>query len=255
MPGSDLQDAFVAAYSPYVRARVEALGVDPEMVGEAIAAGRDWLAAELGSLMALDPREQRRSPLEVFRMALAYPTRELEERGIAGVERDETTAAALPGDTFDMAPASSRELGEAAWKAHVAWGIAKAGSVAGVVPVAEHTEPVAAVIALFSTNVMDRVTIGGAVGGAGYELAVWRNPAALAAGLSGDLPAMALVDLQHPAADDAIRTLTARGVPTLAFGPHVDDFALSRAVALGAADALPRSRFFRRLPELLPERA
>jgi len=40
----------------------------------------------------------------------------------------------------------------------------------------------------------------------------------------------------------------------VAFGPHVDDLALVRAGALGADRALPRSRFFKGIADLLPRR-
>ena len=63
---------------------------------------------------------------------------------------------------------------------------------------------------------------------------------------------MALVDLEHGAASEAIAALAGAGVTVVAYGPHVDDVALAAARAQGAAEALPRSRFFARLPKLLP---
>ena len=41
------------------------------------------------------------------------------------------------------------------------------------------------------------------------------------------------------------------GPPVVAYGPHVDGDALDAAVAAGCREALPRSRVFRRLPDLL----
>jgi hypothetical protein len=41
------------------------------------------------------------------------------------------------------------------------------------------------------------------------------------------------------------------GPPVVAYGPHVDARALKAAVEAGCREALPRSKFFRRLPELL----
>ena len=41
------------------------------------------------------------------------------------------------------------------------------------------------------------------------------------------------------------------GPPVVAYGPHVDARALESAIEAGCRDALPRSKVFRRLPELL----
>ena len=45
--------------------------------------------------------------------------------------------------------------------------------------------------------------------------------------------------------------VVALGPPVVAYGPHVDGDALDAAVAAGCRKALPRSRVFRRLPDLL----
>ena len=251
----DLHAAFVGSYPEYVRGRVASMGVSIDELEAAIERGCKWLDNELAALLALEPASQRRSPLELFRMALAFPTQVLEEAGTPAPIRDPAAVAAMPGDTFDMAPASSQALGDAAWKAHMAWGIAKASSVAGVVPGASQDRPVEATVALVSTNLMDRVAISNAVVAAGYSLTVWRNPGAIEDGLSRSLPGFALVDLEHPFAEDALRKFSTVKISVIAFGPHVDDIALVRARALGATEALPRSRFFRRLPKLLPKRS
>ena len=46
-------------------------------------------------------------------------------------------------------------------------------------------------------------------------------------------------------------TVVAIGPPVIAYGPHVDDSALSVALAAGCQEALARSVFFRRLPSLV----
>jgi hypothetical protein len=104
---------------------------------------------------------------------------------------------------------------------------------------------------LVGIDLMDRTRIESVARAAGFDLAVWRNPAAIADGLAGTPPAVVLVDLTHAAADEAIRACTAAGVRTIAFGPHVDDVALARARSLGAMDAVARSRFFSRLEAYL----
>jgi hypothetical protein len=158
--------------------------------------------------------------------------------------------AALPGDLLDIAPATSRDIGEEAWRAHVAWGLARAETIAGMVP--RPAAPAGATVALVGTDLMDRTAIQSAADAAGFELVLWRNPAAVSDGIAASKPALALVDLSHAAAMDAIRALADAGVRTVAFGPHVDDHAMAAAQALGAEEALPRSRFFRRLPGLFP---
>lgn len=251
----DLRDAFVDAFAPYVRRRIGEVvdeSIWSDELATAVEEGRAWLARELTALVAVDPREQRQSPLALFQAALSFPTAALEAAGVAAASRDEAAAQALPGDIYDLAPASSRELGDTAWKAHVAWGIRKAEAVAGMVPVPAEpgTTPTVGVV---STDLMDRSKIEPAVKAAGLRFVVWRNPAAVAAGLAEGRPAVVFVDLVHPAADDIIRALAEDGVSIVAYGPHVDDFAMARAAALGAGTVLARSRFFAKLSDLIPK--
>ena len=265
---TELASAFVAAYRDYVRGRVEALVAGPadgpsdgptneEVPGLAAALeeGSEWLDVSLRNLFAVPPASQRRSPLELFREAMRFPTEALAVAGVEPVARDHGERDFLPGDLYGLAPGTSRELGERAWRAHLAWGVTKARAVAGVVPAASPARPSRAaspaVVALFGSDLMDRSKIEGAAEAAGYRLQVWRNPGALVDGLETP-PALAFVDLKHVAADDAVRALAAAGVRMIAFGPHVDDLALARAKALGADEVLPRSRFFVRLADLFP---
>ena len=67
--------------------------------------------------------------MELFQEALRFPTAKLEQAGHRPVPRDELVANALPGDLFDLAPASSNDLGEATWRAHLAWGASKAAAM------------------------------------------------------------------------------------------------------------------------------
>jgi hypothetical protein len=82
--------------------------------------------AELGSLLALPYAQQSRGPLEVFQEAIRFPTHAMQAAGIEPVVRDEVAINALPGDIYDLAPTSSRDLGEQVWEAHLRWGAAKA---------------------------------------------------------------------------------------------------------------------------------
>lgn len=243
--------ALVAAYVPYVQRMIVAMGVDLEAVDAAIERSRAELERTLVAWADVPAQEQRASPLELFREALALPTARLTELDVDITSRDAPQQDALPGDVFDLAPASSRDLGEEAWRAHVAWGIARTEAIAGLVP---RTSPpaVGAKAALIGTDIMDRTRIVDAGNAAGYEVMLWRNPGALAAGLDQSRPSIAFVDLTHPAAHEAIRRLVRARVRTIAYGPHVDDLAMAAAGALGATEVLPRSRFFKRLPELFP---
>ncbi|MEX1207816.1 MAG: hypothetical protein WEE36_04300 [Acidimicrobiia bacterium] len=227
-----LVDAFVAAYRPYVEIHIESAGWPS--VGESIGEGEEWLAGALSELLALPFALQRRSPLELFQEAMRFPTEALDRAGVAAVSRDEVAAVALPGDRFALAPASSQDLGEVAWRAHLQWGVAKAASV----------RPSAVLV---SRNLIDRSRIEDAAVSAGYRIDV-----------VAEVPvesrwAIGLVDLEHLGADAAIRELSGSAGRVIAFGPHVDDMAMARARSLGAHDALPRSRFFRDLGAWFPQ--
>ncbi len=236
---SRLVDLLVGAYRPYYAERLSALGVEGPDADEALAEGERWLRAELTELLQRPFENQAAGPLEIFRYAARFPNRVLSERGIPPPERDEAARRSVPEDLYDLAPASSQSLGEETWRAHLAWGAAKA---AGMAP--QKTKPGAAVL---STNLMDVSRIEGAARQVGWELTVWR-----AAAEAGEGPKMAFVDLSVEGADEVLRLLSKTQVRVVAYGPHVDDVAMTRAGLLGADEVLPRSKFFRRLPDLFP---
>lgn len=245
-------EAFVAAYPAYVRRRLEQLGVAGPEIDAAIERGRASLEAAFAAWRGPGPERQRASPLELFREALGAPTHTAIALGAAAPDREDIQERVLPGDLLDLAPATSRDLGDEAWEAHVAWGLARAEAISGMAPRPPEA-PVAGVrVALVGSDLMDRARIGDAAEAAGCEMEVWRNPGAIAARLAETAPALALVDLAHPAANEAIRKVAAAGVRTIAFGPHVDDVAMAAARALGADEVLSRARFFARLPALFP---
>jgi hypothetical protein len=241
----ELIERLVAAYRPHIRERLEGLGIEaPPGLARALREGEAWLRQALTELLARPFADQARGPLEVFQEAMRFPTRALEEVGVPPARRDPAAREALPGDLYDLAPASSSSLGEEVWRAHLAWGAEKARAVAPLVreaPARQSEGP--RVVAILSGNLIDRSRIEQAVVAAGFRPV---------AGGESSAPALALVDLAHPQAEPFIEELAGAGVPTVAFGPHVDENALDRASALGAR-SLPRSRFFRSLPELLAE--
>ncbi len=134
----DLLEAFAAAYRPHVEARCAALEVEPP--NAAIDAGERWLRGELQDLLALPFGQQRRGPLELFQEAMRFPTAELSAAGMEPVIRNEVAATAMPGDLFDLAPASSQDLGESAWHAHLRWGATKAAALRAQVRSGENSD-------------------------------------------------------------------------------------------------------------------
>lgn len=127
---ADLASALSGAYEPYVRDRLARLGLEaPPGLDDAVEEGRRWLETSLPDLLGRPFASQDRGPLELFQEALRFPTAILEQAGYQPVPRDELVSNALPGDLFDLAPASSNDLGEATWKAHLAWGASKAAAM------------------------------------------------------------------------------------------------------------------------------
>jgi hypothetical protein len=249
-----VHEAMLKAYPGHIGRRVAALGVDPADVAAAVEVGRRWLEVAYREQRGLPPGVQRRSPLELLQAACAFPTERLEDLGLEPVERDEVAAAALPGDRYGLAPVSSQELGDDVWKVHVAWGVARAAEVAGVVPRASSASTRTSIgVAVVTANLMDRTRIVDTATDAGLSTVVWRNPGAVERGLVGHEPAVAFVDLEHAAADAVVRLLGEAGVRTVAYGPHVDDVAMARARSLGATDVVPRSKLFTRLRDWLPK--
>jgi len=104
--------------------------VGPEL-DRGIEDGERWLADALEHLLSQEFDRQRRGPLEIFQEAMRFPTAVLIDLGVESVERDAGVAVAMPGDVFDLAPASSSALGEDVWRAHLAWGAAKAAGMRG----------------------------------------------------------------------------------------------------------------------------
>ena len=230
--GARLVAVFASVYEPYVRAAVAGRVDDrlPDLTG-AIAEGRRWLEGALEELLALPYPMQNRGPLELFQEAMKFPTTVLREAGYPPAPRDEPTGNALPGDLYDLAPASSHDLGEEAWQAHVGWGAAKAAAL---------TRKRAG---LLTRNLMDRSKLESGLERAGWMVAALTGPE-LPAGLDG-----VLVDLEHPAAFQVVAA-AAGSIRCLAYGPHVNVEAFERARRTGADEALARSVVFRDIPGL-----
>lgn len=234
----DLMTSLVSAFSGYVEARLAELGLDrPSSLDDGVAQGEAWLAANLEALLALPFYRQTRGPLEVFQEAMRFPTEVLAAAGVEEVGRDSGAVAALPGDVYNLAPASSRQLGDGVWMAHLAWGAAKAGAFRR-----------SGSVGLLSANLMDRSRIEAQVERSGAKLVVWSDGPD---GRADDWPDLVLADLAVPDSIAAIEVLVQAGVRVIAFGPHVDRAALRSARQAGAEQALARSVFFEKLGDML----
>jgi hypothetical protein len=117
-----------------------------EVVADARQAGEraaERVAGELRDLLALDPAEQRATPLEIIRSAVAEPTAVLAAAGLPDVVRDPFEEQAWPDDRFGLVPRTLRDLDPDLAAIHFAWGIAKAAVLRaraeGLGP--KHSEP------------------------------------------------------------------------------------------------------------------
>jgi hypothetical protein len=90
----------------------------------AVAARR--VASELADLLALDPAEQRATPLQIIRSAVAEPTAVLAAAGVPEVVRDSFEERFYPEDRYGLVPRTLREIDVDLAAAHFAWGLGKA---------------------------------------------------------------------------------------------------------------------------------
>ena len=223
--GDRLAEALVGVYRSYVRSAAAKRSLDePHGWEAALEEGESWLAGALPDLLSRPFPMQDRGPLELFQEAMRFPTEALLEAGHPPADRDRTARNALPGDIYDLAPVSPRELGEEVWRAHLAWGAAKA--VASRRPR----------VGLLTRNLMDRSKLE-----IGMERQGWATAPLSGAELAGPLDGI-IVDLEHPA---AMALIAAAVIPCIAYGPHVDTGAFEQARRNGADVLLARSAAFR----------
>lgn len=247
-----LAAALVAAFPRYVEEKLAEIevAVEPEIAAAAEASCAD-LAFALHGLVATPVHLQQSSPLELVRGAMRTLSEALGAAGVTPPARDEQAVAINPDDVYDLGPASSQEFGEEVWQLHIEWGLEKARDVAGVVPAGGAGSTKLPAVAAFGVPRARRDGLAEAVADLGYELLVWRNPAALEDGLE-KRPELVLVDVSHPNAHDAIRRAVSAGRRVVAVGNAVDDFAAAAVMALGAEGALELDGLVERLPGLLP---
>ncbi len=94
---------------------------------EAGEAARSNAGAELRELLERDIDDQRTNPLSVLRSAVRFPTAVLRDAGVPPVVRDDFKERAFPGDVYDLAPATWRDVDETLHEPGLIWGAWKAG--------------------------------------------------------------------------------------------------------------------------------
>ena len=99
-------------------------------------------------------------------------------------------------------------------------------------------------------NLLDTAAITEAARRLGVELLVARPENALESCLAA-APALVVLDLTQAEILPLIERLAEARVPTLGFYPHVHESLRERAMRAGLGRAVPRSKFFARLPEML----
>jgi hypothetical protein len=101
-------------------------------------------------------------------------------------------------------------------------------------------------VAAHVPDLMDRSRITAAVSGSVRFAATPHELVALAAGCD-----VVVVDLSRPGVLDVLADVSALGVRTIGFGPHVDADTLDEARSAGCDQVMARSVFFSRLDALL----
>jgi hypothetical protein len=98
-----------------------------EAARRAGAEGAARVNADLRSLFATDPAEQRTTPLEIVRSLRFEATAVLEAAGVPEVERDPFDRRSFPDDLYGIVPRSLADLGdEDLAPMLMAWGLGKA---------------------------------------------------------------------------------------------------------------------------------
>ena len=105
------------------------LALDPDSAAPPRTLARscaDDTVRRLRELLARDIDQQRTTPLQVVREAMAAPTEALAAAGVPPVRRDPRQLEVEPDDVYDLGPATWADLGEDVGQAGLMWGAAKA---------------------------------------------------------------------------------------------------------------------------------
>ena len=137
-PAERLAAAVDQAIGPWVERSVARImvawaGEEPEAVADdarrAAAQATTEVGAEVRRLLALDAERQPTNPLSVLRAAVRYPTAVLQRAGVPPVVRDEFRERAFPDDSYDLAPATWKDVDDALHEPGIIWGAWKAKTV------------------------------------------------------------------------------------------------------------------------------
>jgi hypothetical protein len=203
---------------------------------EAVERATAILDVELDSELELPFPAQRRSPMELFRMALDVLSRSLADRGI---EPNLPAGRGTSVDVYGLAPGSPSALGPEAHAAHLAWGTAKAAAFIGTRSSAK-PEPVTIVM---SGNRDDRERILASLNGRGIACRATRNPAAVVEAIDTGAVLVAVVDLAHRSSREVIATLTHESGAVVVYGDAIDDLIETGLRAQGVRAVIDRKRF------------
>ena len=100
-----------------------------DRLADAVAAATRRVGADLATLIATAPAEQRATPLEVVRTAVREPTAVLAAAGVPPVARDEFEERSFPNDRYRLTPRTFADLGDdTLGPLHLVWGVAKAAA-------------------------------------------------------------------------------------------------------------------------------
>ncbi len=238
-----LHASLVSAFPAYAIGRFSDRGypLDRATV-EAIETATAQLDLDLASELELPFVDQRRTPLEVFASALNTLTPILASDGI------EEPADARDGDRYALAPGSSAALGDAVHAASLAWGAAKAAAFTGGDP----RGPSRPSVVVMTMDRGAREELCYAAVEAGYDCVAARNPSAVSEAIASDSVKLALIDLAHRAAHDAVARLGKAGVATIVFGAGVDDLTETGLLAAGVRSVVEREQLLSAPQDHLP---
>jgi len=241
-----LHSALVSAFPEYVTTVFVERGYPlDKTTALAIEEATAFLDVELAVVLEQAYREQRRSPLELFRAALGMLASMLADSGVSPTP---TRSSTVEGDLYGLAPGSSGALGSAAHEAHLAWGAAKASAF---VPAPSTTSNDPAVL-LMAADQGDRVVLGPLLGSPGVECLVARNPAAVVAAIEQRPVLVAFIDLAHRSARPVVTRLLGADIPTIVYGDGIDDLVETGLLAQGVRAVVHRDDFVADPARFLP---
>jgi hypothetical protein len=244
-----LHSTLVSAFPAYVTAVFTERGYPlNRTTALAIEEATAFLNVELAVVLEQEYREQRRSPLELFRAALDMLASTLTDTGVSPAA---TNHSSVEGDAYGLAPGSSSALGPEAHEAHLAWGAAKASAfMAG-----RSTVPRDPAILLVAADRGERGVLVPLLNSPGVECLAARNPAAVATAIEQWAVLIAFVDLAHRSSRGAVTQLLEADIPTIVYGDDVDDLVETGLRAQGVRMVIRRRDFVADPARFLPHLA